>query len=214
VRAVANPRRAVRLARVIRTMLGMAEPDHSPPAPGPYLQTVSGRWVNPFDPDPKQLDAGDIARALANQCRFGGHCNVFYSVAQHSVIVSQLVEERGGDVEDVFAALMHDATEAYLGDMPHPIKHRSPLGAAFKEAEDHLEAAIRDRFAIRPDVPEIKRADRALLATERREFSAESWHWPELDDVEPLELELTAWPPDEAARAFAQRYTELEASRR
>src|SRR5678815_548407 len=83
--------------------------DHSPPGPGPYLQTVSGRWVNPFDPDPGQLDAGDIARALANQCRFGGHSRVFYSVAQHSVIVSELVEQRGGDVEDVFAALMHDA---------------------------------------------------------------------------------------------------------
>ena len=191
----------------------MAEPDPSPPAPGPYLQTVSGRWVNPFDPDPKQLDAGDIARALANQCRFGGHSRVFYSVAQHSVIVSQLVEQRGGDAEDVFAALMHDASEAYLGDMPHPIKHRSALGVAFKAAEDHLEAAIRERFRIKADVPEIKRADRALLATERRAFSAENWHWPELEGVEPLELELEAWPPDEAAQAFAERYAELDAKR-
>jgi len=181
--------------------------------PGPYLQTVSGRRVNPFDPDPGQLDIGDIARALGNLCRFGGHSRVFYSVAQHSVIVSELVEERGGDVEDVFAALMHDAAEAYLGDMPHPIKHRSPLGAAFKDAEDHLEAAIRDRFAIRADVPEIKRVDRALLATERRAFSTENWHWPELDGVEPLDLELSAWPPDEAARRFAERYAELDARR-
>ena len=127
--------------------------------------------MNPFDPDPGQLDPGDIARALANQCRFGGHSRAFYSVAQHSVIVSRLVEERGGDAEDAFAALMHDASEAYLGDMPHPLKHRSPLGAAFKAAEEHLEQAIRDRFAIRPDVPAIKRADRALPATERRAFA-------------------------------------------
>jgi hypothetical protein len=187
--------------------------DSAPPAPGPYLQTVSGRWVNPFDPDPEQLDSGDIARALANQCRFGGHCRVFYSVAQHSVIVARLVEERGGDVEDVFAALMHDATEAYLGDMPHPLKHRSALGAEFKAAEDHLEQVILERFSIKADVPEIKRADRALLATERRAFSAETWHWPELEGVEPLDLELTAWPPDEAARAFAERYAELQARR-
>ena len=186
----------------------------TPPAPGPYLQTVSGRRVNPFDPDPDQLDPGDIANALANVCRFGGHCRPFYSVAQHSVIVSELVEARGGDAEDAFAALMHDATEAYLGDMPHPIKHRSPLGAAFKAAEEHLEHAIRDRFGIRPDVPEIKRADRALLATERRAFSGESWHWPELDGVEPLELELEAWPPDHAARAFAERFAQLDARRR
>jgi 5'-deoxynucleotidase YfbR-like HD superfamily hydrolase len=194
-------------------MVGMAMPDHAPPAPGPYLQTVSGRWVNPFDPDPAQLDAGDIARALANQCRFGGHCRVFYSVAQHSVIVSRLVEERGGDVEEVFAALMHDATEAYLGDMPHPLKHRSPLGAAFREAEAHLEQAIRERFGLRSGVREIKEADRALLATERRAFSAETWHWPELEGVEPLDLELSAWSPEQAADEFAARYAELEARR-
>jgi hypothetical protein len=130
------------------------------------------------------------------------------------VIVSELVEQRGGDAEDVFAALMHDATEAYLGDMPHPLKHRSPLGAAFKEAEDHLERALREHFAIKADVPEIKRVDRALLATERRAFSAETWHWPELEGVEPLDIELTAWSPDEAAAAFAARYAELDARRR
>jgi len=180
---------------------------------GPYLQTVSGRRVNPFDPDPEQLDIEDIARALANLCRFGGHSRAFYSVAQHSVIVSELVEQRGGDAEDVFAALMHDAAEAYLGDMPHPIKHRSPLGTAFKAAEGHLEAVIHERFGIKPDVPEIKRADRALLATERRVFSGESWHWPELDGVEPLDLELSAWSPEEAARRFRERFAALEARR-
>jgi hypothetical protein len=191
----------------------MTEPDHAPPRPGPYLQTVSGRWVNPFDPDPDQLDPGDIARSLANQCRFGGHSRVFYSVAQHSVIVSELVESRGGDAEDAFAALMHDATEAYLGDMPHPVKHRSKLGRAFREAEAELEVAIRERFRMRTDVLEIKRADRELLATERRAFSAESWHWPELEGVEPLDIELTAWSPDEAEAAFTRRYAELDARR-
>ena len=184
-----------------------------PPAPGPYLQTVSGRWFNPFDPDPEQLDIGDIARALANLCRFGGHCRAFYSVAQHSVIVSELVEARGGDAEDVFAALMHDAAEAYLGDMPHPLKHRSPLGAAFREAEAHLEQVLRERFSIKADVPEVKRADRALLATERRKLSTEDWRWPELEGVEALELEFTPWPADEAAGRFLRRYAEVEARR-
>ena len=130
------------------------------------------------------------------------------------MIVSRLVEERGGDAEDVFAALMHDATEAYLGDMPHPLKHRSPLGAAFRAAEEHLEQALRERFRIKPGVAEIKRADRALLATERRAFSAETWEWPELEGVEPLEIELGAWSPDEAERAFGARFAELDARRR
>jgi hypothetical protein len=62
-------------------------------------------------------------------------------------------------------------------------------------------------------VPEVKRVDRALLATERRAFSAEVWHWPELDEVEPLDLELSASSPDEAADEFAKRYAELEAMR-
>src|SRR5919107_3053460 len=101
-----------------------------------------------------------------------------------------------------------------MSGWPYPITPRSPLGAAFKQAEEHLERALRERFRIKPDVPEIKRADRALLATERRAFSAETWHWPELDGVEPVDLELTAWSPDEAARAFAERYAELDAKRR
>jgi 5'-deoxynucleotidase YfbR-like HD superfamily hydrolase len=192
----------------------VAADEHAPPAPGPYLQTVSGKWVNPLDPDPEQFDIEDIARALGNLCRFGGHCRTFYSVAQHSVIVSQLVEERGGDAEDVFAALMHDAAEAYLGDMPHPLKHRSALGAAFKEAERELEAAIEAHFAIKADVPEIKRADRALLATERRAFSAERWRWPELEGVEALDLELNAMAPEDATKAFLVRYAELDEKRR
>ena len=183
----------------------MAAPDDLP-APGPYLQTVSGRRVNPFDPDPGQLDPDDIARALANVCRFGGHARAFYSVAQHSVIVSELVEQRGGDTEDAFAALMHDATEAYLGDMPHPIKHRSPLGAAFKAAEEHLERAINERFRIKP-------LDRALLATERRIFSTISWEWPELDGVAPLDLEIDPWLPDRAREEFTRRYERLAAQR-
>jgi hypothetical protein len=193
---------------------GPATPEGGPPSPGPYLQTVSGRWVNPFDPDPEQIELGDIARALANQCRFGGHCRTFYSVAQHCVIVSELIEKEGGAAEDALAALMHDAAEAYLGDLPHPIKHRSPLGAAFREAEQPLERAICDRFSVAGASPAVKRLDRALLATERRTFSSESWHWPELAGVEPLELELEAWSPDEAADAFLRRYEELDTRRR
>ena len=193
---------------------GTGDQDGGPPGPGPYLQTVSGRWVNPFDPDPDQIELGDISRALANQCRFGGHCRTFYSVAQHCVIVSELIEAQGGSAEDALAALMHDAAEAYLGDLPHPIKHRSRLGAAFREAEQPLERTIRNRFAIANSSAAIKVIDRALLATERRAFSAERWDWPELAGVEPLDLKLEAWSPDDAAEAFLARFEELDARRR
>ena len=184
--------------------------DHAPPAPGPYLQTVSGRWVNPFDPDPEQLDAGDIARALANQCRFGGHARVFYSVAQHSVIVCDLLAETGAPREELLAALLHDASEAYLGDLPHPIKHRSELGAQFRAAEKRLEAVIVRRFGLPEASARIKPIDRALLATERRTFSRVAWEWPELDGVEPLDIEIEPWEPARAAREFLDRYERLQ----
>src|SRR5512132_670129 len=123
-------------------------PQNAPPAPGPYLQTVSGRWVNPFDPDPAQLDAGDIAQALSNQCRFGGHCRSFYSVAQHSCLLSDLLDAREAEPPALLSALLHDAPEAYLVDLPHPLKHRSELGAIYRETESRLHEAICGRFAL------------------------------------------------------------------
>jgi uncharacterized protein len=182
--------------------------------PGPFIQTLSGRRVNPLDAAVADIDPHDIARALSNLCRFGGHSKAFYSVAQHSVIVCDLLEARGATADELMAALLHDAAEAYLGDVPHPIKHRSDLGAAFRVAEKRLEAVIAERFALPDAAGRIKPLDRALLATERRTFSAETWHWPELEGIEPLDIELVAWSPDEAADAFARRYAELDARRR
>lgn len=183
------------------------------PEPGPFIQTLSGRRVNPLDASPEDIDIADIAGALGNICRFGGHSRGFYSVAQHSVIVCDLLEERGATADELLAALLHDAAEAYLGDLPHPIKHRSDLGAAFREAEKRLERVIATRFRLPDAKSRIKPLDRALLATERRIFSEESWHWPELDEAEPLELTIDPWPPDRAARAFRERFDGLDAAR-
>jgi len=183
------------------------------PEPGPFIQTLSGRRVNPLDASPQDIDPEDIANALANICRFGGHSSVFYSVAQHSLIVCDLLEDRGASPEELMAALMHDAAEAYLGDLPHPIKHRSELGAAYRDAEKRLEAVIAERFGLCDAKERIKPIDRSLLATERRIFSRESWPWPELDAVEPLEIEIEAWDPDKARRSFQERYERLEMAR-
>jgi 5'-deoxynucleotidase YfbR-like HD superfamily hydrolase len=111
------------------------------------------------------------------------------------------------------AALLHDAAEAYLGDLPHPIKHRSELGAHFKQAEKRLEAVIERRFELPDAAVRIKAIDRALLATERRRFSRVTWNWPELEGVEPLDIEIEPWPPERAAREFLERYERLQAQR-
>ncbi len=181
--------------------------------PGPFIQTLSGRRVNPLDAAPEDIDPADIACALANLCRFGGHSRGFYSVAQHSVIVCDLLEERGATPDELLAALLHDAAEAYLGDLPHPLKHRSELGAAFRVAEKRLEAVIAARFALTDASARIKPLDRALLATERRIFSLVAWHWPELDGVEPLELTISPWTPSRAQEEFTRRFERISAAR-
>lgn len=181
---------------------------------GGAIQTVSGRWVDPLDPDPESIDLGDIAQALSNQCRFGGHARVFYSVAQHSVLVADVCAQRGAAPEEVLAALMHDASEAYLVDLPHPLKHRSPLGEPYKLAEERLEEAIRARFGLQPFDGAMKSVDRSLLATERQVFTAAEDPWPELEGYEPLQLEIEPWGPERARREFLDRFQQLDAVRR
>lgn len=183
------------------------------PEPGPFIQTLTGRRVNPLDPAPEDIDPEDIAGALANICRFGGHCRPFYSVAQHSVIVCDLLAERGATPEELLAALLHDAAEAYLGDLPHPIKHRSDLGAAFRAAEHRLQGVISERFALPDASARIKPLDRALLAAERRVLSEETWHWPELDEAEEIDVEVDPWEPERAAREFRERFERLQKAR-
>ncbi|MGD9735073.1 MAG: metal-dependent phosphohydrolase [Solirubrobacterales bacterium] len=182
--------------------------------PDGSIQTVSGRWIDPLAPDPASIDIGDIAQALANQCRFGGHSRAFYSVAQHSTIVSDVCAERGAGPAEALAALLHDAGEAYLVDLPHPLKHRSELGAPYREAEKRLEAAIRERFGLVPQPAATKPVDRSLLAAERQIFAAMNDPWPELEGFEPLEVEIDPWEPARARREFLTRFERLDAARR
>lgn len=182
---------------------------------GAWIQTVSGRRVDPFAPDPGEIDLDDIAQALSNQCRFGGHCRVFYSVAQHSCLVADLVAAGGGDTVEQLWALLHDAPEAYLVDLPHPLKHRSELGRVYREAEALLQEAICRRFDLPPEPPaSLKQIDRAALATERREFAKVAWHWPELEGAEPLDLGIEPWSPARAADEFRKRFAALDGERR
>ncbi len=177
---------------------------------GPFLQTVSGRRINPFSPSPDDIHLSDIANALAKQCRFGGHCRAFYSVAQHSCLAADLLVPSGADAR--LWALLHDAAEAYLGDLPHPIKYRSELGALYRAAEKRLQAVISARFGLPPDPPErLAAIDRSLLAAERRALMSDAWVWPELEGVTPLEITIDPWSPDRAEREFLRRFEELAA---
>ena len=125
----------------------------------PIVHTASGRAVDLLHPDPASIDLEDIARGLSHVCRFAGQCRSFYSVAQHSVLCAQLVEPSLAS-----SALLHDATEAYLGDVPRPVKRQCP---EYQVIEDRLHLAIAARFGLPPDMPEpIQRADTQMLIAE------------------------------------------------
>lgn len=176
----------------------------------PFIQTVSGRRVNPFALAPSDIDVDDIAHALGNQCRFGGHCRQFYSVAQHSCLVADLVRAEGGDATAELWALLHDAPEAYLSDLPYPLKHFSEFGRLYRDVETRLQQAITEHFGLSPEPPAtVREADRALLATERLALMADAWEWPELEGVEPADVAIDPWPPQRAVAEFRSRYREL-----
>lgn len=120
------------------------------------IRTVSGIYVDVINPKPEQIEIEDIAHALSNQCRFGGHLPKFYSVAQHSYRCAQIAHRQGMPEEMLLAALMHDASEAYLLDIPAPIK---PFLTGYKEIEDRLMKVISKKFGftwpLHPDLHQI-----------------------------------------------------------
>src|SRR5690349_19702773 len=107
---------------------------------GSWMQTFTGRRFYPLDPKVEDIDPTDIAHALSLICRYGGHVTRFYSVAEHCVLLSHAVSP-----ENALWALLHDATEAYVGDMVRPLKQHMP---AYRDVEDRLMLVIADRFGL------------------------------------------------------------------
>jgi hypothetical protein len=136
-----------------------------------------------------------IARGLANTCRFGGQCHRFYSVAEHSIWVSRIVEP-----EHKLAALFHDAAEAFIGDIPKPLK---VLLLDYQAIEKRIEAVMFPALGLPVKMaPEIKHADRVMLATEQRALMKNHDEWKWTRDTTPLDFELRCWGPKTAYVEF------------
>lgn len=105
------------------------------------FNSYTGRLIDFNHPAPEQIDLTDIAHALSNICRFGGHSGPFYSVAQHSILVAALAPPHLRR-----EALMHDAAEAYLGDVIKPLKIL--LGDKYSDLEASFESVICDKFCL------------------------------------------------------------------
>lgn len=161
---------------------------------GDWIQTALGGQFWPIDPRPDEIDPEDVAHALSLLCRFGGHCLRFYSVAEHSVLLARAVAPHNR-----LWALLHDATEAYLVDVPRPLK---PFLVGYKEAEDKIARAVCDRFGLPMEMPaEVRAADTRILTDERHQNMAPAPK-PWSTDAEPLGVTLQFWSPPRAKREF------------
>lgn len=129
----------------------------------PFIETVSGKEFHFLDPKPEDIEIEDIAYSLANQCRFTGHVP-FYSVAEHSLLVAAQFAD-SGDKQLMLAALLHDASEAYLSDIASPIKQFLP---EYTKMEEKLQTAIYNKFNIDYNkyADKVKQADIQQLYNE------------------------------------------------
>jgi hypothetical protein len=166
-----------------------------------WIQTWTGLQFRPLQPAPGTIDIRDIAHSLSLLCRFNGHCHRFYSVAEHSVRLSRIVPP-----EHALWGLLHDAAEAYISDLPRPVKRQVPAFVAF---EDQLLATIMARFGQGWPMPsEVREADDRMLATEQRDLMTHppaSWGHA----VTPLPSPIEPMDPLSAEAAFLERFREL-----
>jgi 5'-deoxynucleotidase YfbR-like HD superfamily hydrolase len=173
-----------------------------------FLRTYSGRNVYPLDIAPEDVDIEDIAHSLAHQCRFSGHTKFMYSVAQHSILVSHRLMHLHNNHELALSGLLHDAPEAYLVDMPTPVKKLMP---AYGVAEDKLAVAVIAKFILEYPLSDsrIQWVDMELLATEARDLMGNPQDWASLRDLKPLDEPIHKWSSRLAKKTFIQSFNIL-----
>ncbi len=180
-----------------------------------WVQTFTGRQFWPQNPRVEDICIEDIAHGLSMKCRFTGQTKKFYSVAQHSYYVSNcLWDSHANNPHRLVLSLwglLHDAAEAYLADIPRPLKDDFKIGdETFRQVEDRLLEMIIRKYGLDwPEPLEVKVADNILLATEKRDFM------PKRDrkiTVEPLNYELYSWTPESAEMYFLEKFRVLYSS--
>lgn len=179
---------------------------------GTWLETFSGIQFWSMDPRPEEVKIEDIAHSLCNLCRFAGHSRVFYSVGRHSENCRRVAERVRGSSPDALRlqmlCLIHDAAEAYIGDLPRPIKQFIP---EFKTVERKVEAIIYEALQIAPPTEEeerfVKHIDNYMLCIEGRILMRD------LDDWTSLIVEdcpLTLDEQDFSEEYYTAEYTDQE----
>lgn len=164
----------------------------------------SGIYVDMLNPQDAKIEIKDIAWSLSMQCRFGGCCRHFYSVAEHSLLVSELVPP-----ELALLGLMHDAHEAYIQDINTGFK--KSLGPIFRHFDEGWWVAVKQRFDLPFDQGGVvHHADMVALATERRDLGLlDDVEWPTLKGIEPSPKKVQCLNHWDAYQAFLERFAQL-----
>lgn len=175
---------------------------------GQWCQTFTSKRFYPLEPERNEYDIVDIAHQLSLKCRFSGACSVFYSVAEHSCRVAEILPD-----EFKLAGLLHDSSEQQLPDCCRPIKSavmlQCPDGLhSFRDIEDRMLACIAKTFGFQFPLPkEVKAADWKLLATEARDLMGTTLNWDL--NVEPLPDKIYPWNWKYAECRFLQMFNQL-----
>ncbi len=177
--------------------------------PQSWFQTYSGVKFDPRRCGPEDIRIEDIAHASSQDCRYGGHTRYFYSVAQHCCLVhDHMPQGRHPHFKMLrLQALLHDATEAYLGDVVKPLKR---LLKDYQKLERRLEIIILKRYGLPIKLePEVKEADLIALATEKRDLLYDGPIWEATKGVVPWPEEIIPWLPAVAKEQFLKRFYAL-----
>lgn len=158
------------------------------------IETISGRPFDILDPKPEQVSLYDIAHSLAFLCRFNGHVPTFYSVAEHCLRVAEWLEERNEPAEVVLTGLLHDASEAYVGDMTRPLKRTEQM-AAYVAAEERVQEVISQALGGLYPYPDIV-----------HEADIEVYRW-EVENIRGRKK--IGWLPGRATALYVFRYGRL-----
>src|SRR5271166_1558879 len=177
---------------------------------GGWIETNTGRRFYPLNPRAEDVDIVDIAHALAYQCRYGGHARFHYSVVQHSVLLADYAFKAlptwPSDCaeHDGLIMLMHDCAEAYLSDMPRPIKYVMPQ---YLEIEKRLEEFLFPLFGLPYPLPAWAKAlDSRIINDERPKLMTHNNNPWSTDGLEPLGVKIRRWSPRRAKWEFLRRF--------
>ncbi len=194
------------------TDLGSSRAHKDETRKGNFIYTYTGTMFYPMDPHADEVLIEDIGHALSQCCRFTGHTSSFYSVAEHSVRMAKEAKREGMDLQLQFVALMHDASEAYIVDVPRPLKMEPYFGALYKKMEEGVMNVIAQKFNFAWPMPaEIKMLDNRLLNTEQRDLLSPEANstgiWFPEDGI--ISRKLITWGPKKAKQQFFDTFDML-----